>query len=150
MGVVCLCQGRVGLDGVPAIRMNQEVKFAVDPIGTRSGTLTYTADLCSEDLASSFVTIQFQQTSLESPPINFTGTSATITSIICNRNGQTCEIRVIGTMTVGNNTFDFNAEFRDVPGMDNVQVFVITGFFNQVGASPVDEDSIVVDNCQEP
>jgi hypothetical protein len=148
MGIRCLCQARVGLDDVPAVREDQEVTFVADMGGTRRGTLIYTADLCSQDLASSFVNISFDQTSDEMPDRSFIGTSAAITSIVCNQNGQTCEITVTGLMTVGNDTFGFNAEFRDVPGEDNVQVFVITGFFSQQGASPVDEDSIVVENCQ--
>ena len=100
MGVVCLCGVRVGLDGVAAVRMNQEVTFAAEMGGTRRGTLTYTADVCSQDLATSFVTITFLQTSNETPNRSFTETSTSITSVVCNQEGVNCEITVIGTMNV--------------------------------------------------
>ncbi len=151
MGVVCLCGVRVGLDGVAAVRMNQEVKF-VGENGTRRGTLTYTADVCSQDLATSFVTISFLQTSNETPNRSFTGTSTSITSVVCNQEGVNCVITVTGVMNVNGVNRNFTAVFRDnnnPMAMDNVQSFVITGFFSQQGASPVPGGSIVNQGCQE-
>ncbi|PAE42893.1 hypothetical protein [Bacillus sp. 7884-1] len=149
MGIVCLCGVRVGLDGVAAVRMNQEVTFTGET-GTRSGTLTYTADVCNLDLATSFVTITFDQTSDETPDRSFTETSTSITSVVCNQEGVNCEITVMGTMMVNNVTRNFVAVFRDnAMGTDNVQSFVITGFFSQQGAAPVEGGSIVNQGCQE-
>ncbi|MEH7273463.1 hypothetical protein [Neobacillus vireti] len=151
MGVVCLCGVRVGLDGVAAVRENQEVTF-VGESGTRRGTLTYTADVCSQDLESSFVTITFDQTSSETPDRSFTETSTSITSVTCNQEGVNCVITVMGTMNVNGVTRTFTAVFRDnnnPNAMDDVQSFVITGFFSQQGASPVPGGSIVNQGCQE-
>jgi hypothetical protein len=82
----------VGLDGVAAVRMNQEVTFTGET-GTRRGTLTYTADECNQDLATSFVTITFGQTSAETPDRSFTETSTSITSVVCNQEGENCKLR---------------------------------------------------------
>lgn len=151
MGIVCLCGVRVGLDGVDAVSGNEQVTF-VGETGTRSGILTYTADVCNLDLASSFVNISFDQTSTEMPDRSFTGTSVTITSVVCDDQGVNCDITVTGTMMVGDETFNFTAVFRDINNpnaMDNVQSFVITGFFSQQGAAPVEGGSIVNQGCQE-
>jgi hypothetical protein len=149
MGIVCLCGVRVGQDGVDAVSDNQQVTF-VGETGTRRGTLTYTADVCNQDLESSFVTIDFDQTSNEMPDRSFTGTSTSITSVVCNQEGVNCVITVMGTMMVNGVTRNFVAVFRDnAMGTDIVQSFVITGFFNQQGAAPVDGGSIVNQGCQE-
>jgi hypothetical protein len=149
LGIVCLCGVRVGLDGVDAVSENQQVRFTGET-GTRRGTITYTADVCNQDLATSFVTITFDQTSNESPDRSFSETSTSITSVVCNQEGVNCEITVMGTMMVNGVTRNFVAVFRDnAMGMDNVQSFVITGFFSQQGAAPVEAGSIVNQGCQE-
>jgi hypothetical protein len=150
MGIVCLCGVRVGLDGVAAVSENQQVTFTGET-GTRSGTLTYTADVCSQDLATSFVTITFDQTSTGTDR-SFTETSTSITSVVCNQEGVNCEITVMGTMLVDGITRNFVAVFRDINNInaaDNVQSFVIVGFFSQQGAAPVEGGSIVNQGCQE-
>jgi hypothetical protein len=154
MGIVCLCGVRVGLDGVAAVREGQQVSFEADMGGTRQGTLTYTADVCNQDLGSSFVTIDFLQTSDETPDRSFSATSVTIVSVVCNQEGVNCEITVTGTILVEGETEarDFTAVYRDINNpmaQDNVQSFVIEGFFDQLGASPVDGGSIVNQGCQE-
>lgn len=151
MGIVCLCGVRVGLDGVAAVRVNQEVSFEDDMGGTRRGTLTYTADVCNRDLPGSFVTISFAQTSDETPNMSFTETSQSITSVVCRQEGVNCDITVTGTMNIGGDVFDFTAVFRDINNLmaqDSVQSFVIEGFFDQLGAAPVDGGSIVNQGCQ--
>jgi len=151
MGIVCLCGVRVGLDGVDAVSENQQVTF-VGENETRRGTLTYTADVCSQDLATSFVTITFDQTSNEVPDRSFTETSTSITSVLCNQEGVNCEITVMGTMIVDGVIRNFVAVFRDnnnPNAMDNVQSFTIVGFFSQQGAAPVEGGSIVNQGCQE-
>lgn len=152
MGLRCLCGVRVGLDGVAAVRVNQEVTFNADMGGTRRGTLTYLADVCAQDLAGSELSISFLQTSNETPDRSFTGTSTVITSVLCNQEGVNCEITVTGSIDTGSGIFPFTAVFRDIANpmaMDDVQSFVITGFFSQQGGSPVPGGSIVNQGCQE-
>lgn len=61
-----------------------------------------------------------------------------------------CEVTVTGTGTVGGVTYPFEAVFRDQvasSNVDDVQSFVITGFFDQNGAAPVPQGSIVAVGC---
>jgi hypothetical protein len=152
MGVRCSCGVRVGLPftGVAAVSEDNQVSF--DNIGNRRGTITYTADVCADTLDTSTVTISFFQTSRQVTNLSFTGTSTEITSVECDRVDQNCQITVTGTIQTQFGTFPFIAEFRDQnpnANVDIVQVFDIDGFFNQQGAAPVAQGSIVNQGCAE-
>ncbi|MFF2755534.1 hypothetical protein ACFVR1_17590 [Psychrobacillus sp. NPDC058041] len=144
MGVMCPCGVTVN-----AFSESNNVKF-VGQTGTVKGNLTYLADVCITTLAASTLSLQFQDT--ETPnENNFTFTANDITSVVCKREGQNCVVTVTGTGLVNGVQFPFEAVFRDQvasAAKDNVQSFVITGFFDQNGAAPVAQGSIVALGCQ--
>lgn len=147
MGVQCPCGVRVN-----ARSDNNNVKFE-NQMGTVKGDLIYLADVCVTTLDTSTLSLQFIDT--ETPNANnFTFTANTITDVECEQEGQNCKVTVTGTGTIngGTEVFDFVAVFRDVVGqaaIDQVQSFVIEGFFNQNGAAPVTQGSVVALGCQE-
>ncbi|MEK4229084.1 hypothetical protein [Solibacillus sp. FSL H8-0538] len=144
MGVICPC-GVI----VNATKQRENVKF--DGVrGTITGNLTYLADVCVTTLASSTLSLAFDDT--ETPnQFSFLFTANAITSVTCVREGQNCVVTVKGTGTIGMQEFSFEATFRDQVAQaanDIVQSFVINGFFNQNGAVPVAQGSIVALGCQ--
>ena len=145
MGNICPC----GVS-VDAFSEDNNVKF-VGQNGTIEGNLTYLAEVCVTTLAASTLSLDFEDT--ETPGENdFTFTANEITSVVCRREGQNCEVTVTGTGLVNGMEFPFEAVFRDQvasANVDNVQSFVITGFFDQNGAAPVEQGSIVALGCQE-
>ncbi|MEH7123891.1 hypothetical protein V7127_11605 [Bacillus sp. JJ1773] len=157
MGVICTCGVLVQNPQNPndeAVSNNNNVRF-VGQTGTVRGNLFYMADVCVTRLATSSLSLRFEENVTTPPgPNNFTFTATSITSVVCNQEGQNCSITVTGTGTVSgqSGTFAFEAVFRDMVGqaqVDNVQSFVITGFFNQTGAAPIDQGSIIAQGCQE-
>ncbi|KAB2329990.1 hypothetical protein F7731_21250 [Cytobacillus depressus] len=153
MGVICPCGVLVhNPESVSdeAVSNNNNVKFE-GQTGTVRGSLFYKADVCVTTLANSTLSLRFVENATPPGTNNFTFTATNITSVVCKQEGQNCSITVTGTGTVSGQvgTFAFEATFRDVVGRDNVQSFVITGFFNQTGAAPIDQGSIEARGCQE-
>lgn len=145
MGIICPC----GVS-VDAFSEDNNVRFN-GQMGTIEGNLTYLAEVCVTTLAASTLSLDFEDT--ETPNENdFTFTANEITSVECNREGQNCVVTVTGTGFVNGMEFPFEAVFRDqvaAANVDDVQSFVITGFFDQNGAAPVEQGSIVALGCQE-
>ncbi|MBY0121275.1 hypothetical protein [Bacillus sp. S/N-304-OC-R1] len=147
MGVICPCGVRVNAESD-----NNNVKFE-NQRGTVRGDLIYLADVCVTTLSSSTLSLQFIDT--ETPGVNnFTFTANAITNVECKEEGQNCVVTVTGTGTIncGTEVFNFKAVFRDQVASaanDIVQSFVITCFFNQNGAAPVPQGSIIALGCQE-
>ncbi|MCR2821961.1 hypothetical protein [Lederbergia panacisoli] len=144
MGVVCNCGVLVN-----AFSANNNVKFT-SQTGTTKGDLTYTADVCANSLETSTLTLSFHEA--EVGINNFLFTANAITSVTCKQEGQNCVITVQGTGLVNDQQYSFEAVFRDEVASaanDNVQSFVITGFFDQNGAAPVPQGSIVALGCNE-
>lgn len=151
MGVVCPCGVIVqGPANGFAVSENNNVKFDGQQ-GTIRGDIFYRANICATKLDSSTLTLRFEDT--ETPDANnFTFNANSISCVECNPEGQNCSIRVIGTGIVNNTVYDFEAVFRDQveqANVDIVQMFEITDFFNQTGAAPIDQGSIVQQGCQE-
>ncbi|MDN4607592.1 hypothetical protein [Sporosarcina highlanderae] len=145
MGLICNC-GVI----VNAVSEDNNVRFA-GVQGTVNGDLRYMADVCDNNLPASFLTLNFTDESGGMVNRSFNFVADTITSVVCRREGMNCVVTVTGTGTVGGNTFPFEAVFRDqvdTANFDNVQSFVITGFFNQAGAAPVPQGSIVAVGCE--
>ena len=144
MGVICPC-GVI----VNAFKEDENVKFnGVN--GNITGNLTYEANVCVTTLASSTLSLQFEDT--ETPDqFSFIFTANHITSVTCKREGQNCVVTVQGTGIIGMKEYSFEAVFRDQVAQaanDIVQSFVINGFFDQNGAVPVTQGSIVALGCQ--
>ncbi|WP_432358923.1 hypothetical protein [Sporosarcina sp. UB5] len=147
MGMECPCGVLVN-----AISRRNNVRFN-GQMGTIKGDLTYMANVCVTTLTSSTLSLDFVDTETMGGVNSFTFVANSITSVVCNRQGQNCEVTVTGTGLVNNTTqFPFEAVFRDQvapANVDIVQSFVITGFFNQSGAAPVAQGSIVALGCEE-
>lgn len=146
MGMQCPC-GVV----VNAVSRRNNVRFDGQR-GTVRGDLTYMANVCATTLADSSLTLDFVDTETMGGVNSFTFVANSITAVVCNRVGQNCEVTVTGTGLVNGNQFPFEAVFRDQvasANVDIVQSFVITGFFNQNGAAPVAQGSIVALGCEE-
>ena len=145
MGTICPCGVLVD-----AFSEDNNVRFN-GQTGTIEGNLTYLANVCVTRLTNSTLSLVFEDT--ETPnQNNFTFTANEITSVVCRREGQNCEVTVTGTGTVNGEEFPFEAVFRDQvasAAVDDVQSFVITGFFDQNGAAPVEQGSIIALGCQE-
>lgn len=153
MGVMCPCGVIVRNPLDPnneAVSNNNNVQFE-GQMGTITGNIFYKARICVTTLESSTLSLRFQDT--ETPNVNnFTFTANAITSVECKQEGQNCSITVAGTGIVNGMQFPFEAIFRDQVGqaqVDDVQAFEITGFFNQTGAAPIDQGSIIALGCQE-
>lgn len=144
MGVVCPCGVMVN-----ANKEGNNVKFE-GVNGTITGNLTYLADVCVTTLAASTLSLAFEDT--ETPnQFSFLFTANAITSVTCKKEGQNCVVTVQGTGTVGMTEYTFEAVFRDQVAQaanDIVQSFVINDFFDQNGAVPVTQGSIVALGCQ--
>ena len=144
MGTICPCGVQVN-----AFAKNQKVKIAGIQ-GTVRGNLTYKADICVTSLTNSTLSLRFEET--EKPScFSFLFTSSNITNVTCQREGQNCIVTVTGTGKIGLKHVPFVAVFRDqVESAENdiVQSFVIKGIFDQLGAVPVKQGSIVALGCQ--
>ena len=155
MGVICPCGVLVQNPQDPngeAVSNNNNVQFE-GQTGTIEGNIFSKADVCVTRRETSTLSLRFEDT--ETPnENNFTFTANNFTSVECNQEGGNCVITVEGTGTIngGTEVFTFEAVFRDIvepAANDNVQSFEITGFFNQTGAAPIDQGSIVAQGCQE-
>jgi len=146
MGMECPCGVLVN-----AVSRRNNVRFN-GQMGTVRGDLTYMANVCVTTLEASSLSLQFTDTETMGGVNSFTFVANSITSVVCRREGQNCEVTVTGTGLVNNVQFPFEAVFRDQvasANVDIVQSFVITGFFNQNGAAPVAQGSIVALGCQD-
>ena len=111
MGIICPCGVRVD-----ASTENNNVRFE-GQMGTIEGNLTYLANVCITTLDASTLSLQFEDT--ETPnQNNFTFTANEITSVVCNKEGQNCEVTVTGTGTIGSYEYTFEAVFRDQVAQD--------------------------------
>ncbi|WP_252503364.1 hypothetical protein [Sporosarcina sp. Marseille-Q4943] len=146
MGMECPCGVLVN-----AVSRDNNVRFN-GQMGTVEGDLTYMANVCVTTLAASTLSLQFTDTETMGGVNSFMFVANSITSVECNRIGQNCEVTVTGTGLVNGQQFPFEAVFRDQvasAAVDIVQSFVITGFFDQNGAAPVAQGSIVALGCEE-
>ena len=144
MGTICPCGVQVN-----AFAINQKVRIAGIQ-GTVRGDLTYKADVCVTSLANSTLSLRFEEAQ-EPGCLSFLFTSTNITNVTCQREGQNCIVTVTGTGKIGLKHVPFVAVFRDqVASAENdiVQSFVIKGIFDQLGAVPVKQGSIVALGCQ--
>lgn len=144
MGVICPCGIKVN-----ANKKKQNVIFN-GFCGEVTGNLTYLANVCVTTLAVSTLSLKFEDL-VGSNKFSFLFTANNITSVTCKKEGQNCVVIVQGTGTIGFKEYSFKAIFRDqgTPASnDIVQSFVINGFFNQNGAVPVAQGSIVALGCQ--
>lgn len=142
MGTMCPCGVRVN-----AQANGVNVRFT-GVMGNIRGNLTYLANVCVTTLAASTLSLRFVDT--ETGRNSFLFTANRITSVTCRREGQSCVVTVTGTGFVGTTEYPFTAVFRDQVASaanDHVQSFVITGFFDQTGAVPVAQGSIVALGC---
>lgn len=146
MGMECPC-GVI----VNAVSRRNNVRFN-GQMGTVKGNLTYMANVCATRLESSTLSLEFVDTETMGGVNSFTFEANSITSVDCDREGQNCEVTVTGTGLINGVQFPFTAEFRDQvasANVDIVQSFVITGFFNQNGAAPVAQGSIMALGCND-
>ncbi|MFS0687829.1 hypothetical protein AB1K89_01090 [Sporosarcina sp. 179-K 8C2 HS] len=146
MGMECPCGVLVN-----AVSRNNNVRFN-GQMGTVEGDLTYMANVCVTTLAASTLTLHFTDTETMGGKNSFTFVANSITSVECNREGQNCEVTVTGTGIVNSVQFPFEAIFRDQVASANVDIvrsFVITGFFDQNGAAPVAQGSIIALGCED-
>jgi hypothetical protein len=144
MGMECPCGVLVN-----AVSRMNNVRFN-GQMGTVRGDLRYLANVCVTTLAASTLSLQFTATEKTCGMNSFTFVANSITSVVCRREGQNCEVTVTGTGLVNGEQFPFEAVFRDqvaTANVDIVQSFVITGFFNQNGAAPVAQGSIIALGC---
>ena len=144
MGVICPC-GVI----VNGFSLNNNVKFT-GQTGTVEGNLQYIADVCVTTLGTSSLSLTFTDT--ETPGVNsFLFTANSITSVTCKQEGLNCVVTVEGTGLVNDVQYPFEAVFRDqvaTAANDDVQMFEITGFFDQNGAAPVPQGTITALGCQ--
>ena len=144
MGVICPCGVKVN-----AHALREKVKF-IGVCECRCGDLTYTADVCVTTLATSTLSLRFEDTKKPNR-YSFLFTANAITSVTCKKIGQNCVVTVTGTGTVGMKEYPFVAVFLDQGAKgenDIVQSFVIKGFFDQARAVSVNPGSIVALGCQ--
>ena len=144
MGIECPC-GVI----VNAVSENNNVRFTGQG-GTVRGDLIYVGSICVTTLAASSLSLQFIDRETVGSVNSFTFVANSFTSVVCRREGQNCEVTVTGTGLVNGVEFPFEAVFRDqvaTANVDNVQSFVITGFFTQNGAAPVAQGSIIALGC---
>ncbi|MDZ5472995.1 hypothetical protein SM124_14855 [Bacillus sp. 31A1R] len=144
MGLVCSC-------GVLVDAFVERDQVMIEGVmGTVTGSLTYLADVCVDRLDTSTLSLQFDQTE-GGTDNSFTFTATEITTVVCRREGQNCEVTVEGFGTVNGETFPFEAVFRDQveqAAVDIVQSFEIIGFFDQTGANTIDQGSIIALGCE--
>lgn len=146
MGVICPC-GVI----VDAVSTNNNVVF--DGVqGTIEGNINYSANICVNTPNTNLLSLVFEDTETDNGEFDFTFTATSFTSVECNRIGENCEVTVEGTGTINGSSYSFHAEFRDMnpnANVDNVQDFVIFGYFDQNGAAPVAQGSITAVGCED-
>ncbi|KAF1083817.1 hypothetical protein SPSYN_02973 [Sporotomaculum syntrophicum] len=143
MGIRCTCGV---FTTIKAFATDVNVQFVGVP-GTVRGNLRYIVNACVDFLEASTLTLVFTQTESGPPDRSFTFEASKITCTNCLSMGNTCVVTVAGEGTGGRTFF---AEFRDTPDTaanDLVQSFMISGFFNQGGAVPVPQGSIISVGC---
>lgn len=144
MGLECLCGAKVD-----AVSCNNNVKF-YGQLGTVRGDLSYYANVCVTTLGASFLSLDFEDTETCGGVNSFLFVSDAITNVMCEQQGQNCKVTVTGTGVVNNIQYPFTAVFVDQTAMANVDIvqsFVITSFFDQNGAAPVEQGSIIALGC---
>ncbi|MEO4054643.1 hypothetical protein [Solibacillus sp. CAU 1738] len=145
MGITCPCGVKVN-----AIANGVNVKFRWI-MGDVKGNLHYVADVCVATLSTSTLSLQFTDTN-PSCRHSFLFTATSFTSVTCKQEGMNCIVTVKGKGTVNGRNYPFEAIFRDQVASaanDIVQKFKIAGFFDQTGAVPVPQGSIIDLGCQE-
>ncbi|MFJ7933872.1 hypothetical protein [Sporosarcina sp. NPDC096371] len=145
MGILCPCGVSVN-----ASSQRNKVKFAFK-CGTVTGNLTYCANVCITTLKKSTLSLKFVDTECPNRK-NFLFTANTITSVVCKKDGQGCEVTINGTGIVNGKQYPFIAVFRDqvaTAAHDIVESFEIIGFFSQNGAVLVPQGSIIALGCRE-
>lgn len=147
MGTMCPCGVRVN-----ARARNQKVEIN-GVRGSIRGNLTYAANVCITTLATSTLSLRFEDTETRNHRHSFLFTANRITNVTCRREGQTCVVTVTGTGTIdsGMTQYPFTAVFRDRAASaanDIVQSFVIAGFFEQSREVQVEQGSITALGCQ--
>lgn len=145
MGTMCPC-------GVQVNAFARRKKVRLNWCKSRiRGNLTYKADVCVTKLASSSLSLRFEDDDTPNR-YNFLFTANKINNITCRRNGENCVVTVKGTGKVGTTQYPFVAVFIDQGAStedDIVQSFVIKGFFEQLEAVSVAQGSIVALGCQK-
>lgn len=101
MGIRCAC----GLIIPNLTSINQVPFFFLEtPDLNVLGSVTVDIDACNIDLQGSFVTINFVQTSPETPDLSFTFNSTQINSVTCTTDVGVCFIQIIGSGQVEGET----------------------------------------------
>ncbi|MDM5326726.1 hypothetical protein [Neobacillus sp. CF12] len=106
MGIRCTACGLI----IPNVTSVDDVGVVFfDPVTetfsiVRIGSVTYDIDVCADDLQGSFVTINFVQTSGETPDLSFTFNSVQINSIQCVTNLGVCDVVIEGSGQVEGET----------------------------------------------
>ena len=143
MGTVCPCGVRVN-----AVSQHNRVKFEGIP-GTVCGTISYTADVCVSTPGSSRLTLRFVDTENNGAQ-NFTFKANSFKQVTCSKADYRCEVTIRGTGMINGTTYGFQAIFTDFSKMgraDVVKEFEIYDFFDQLGAAPVKQGSIMARGC---
>lgn len=146
MGVICPCG--VSMDACAeciAVKFRHKRK-------TVEGNITYLADICVTTVETSTLSLVFTDTETKDSKYSFLFTANAITSVVCKKNWYGCKVIVKGTGIVNGKQYDFEAVFNDQvenATVDIVEIFSITNFFNQNGAVPVPQGSIISKGCQE-
>ncbi|MBB4825989.1 hypothetical protein HNO89_003226 [Sporosarcina luteola] len=144
MGIVCPCGVRVN-----AVSQQNRVKFEGVP-GTVCGTITYTADVCVSTPGSSRLILRFVDTENNGAQ-SFTFTATSFKQVTCCKEDYRCDVTIRGTGIINGITYGFQAIFSDYSKMakaDVVKEFEIYDFFDQLGAAPVKQGSIVARGCK--
>ncbi|WP_060208393.1 hypothetical protein [Sporosarcina koreensis] len=145
MGIECPC-GVI----VNAVSRNHNVCFH-GHIESVKGDLTYMANVCVTMLDTSSLTLEFMDTESKGTSKSFLFEAKTFTSVTCCRDGENCEVTITGTGLVDGVLYPFEAVFREqntFPYVDSVRSFIISRFFNQNGAAPVTQGSIIALGCR--
>jgi hypothetical protein len=133
MGLRCSCGAIVPLAVATPLR------FRFDSDGEiRTGTATYTANVCADRPELGTVTMEFVDTSGELPNRSFTFTSTTITNVNCSPFDGGCLVFLGGTgQVVGVGTFNFQATLQDNGPLAFDNIFIdISGFGQVVSPNP--------------
>ena len=145
MGLECPC-GVI----VNAVSQNHNVCFH-GQMGTVRGDLTYMANVCVTMLDSSSLRLEFVDNESRGKSKSFLFEAKMFNSVICCREGENCEVAITGTGLVNGVLHPFKAVFREQntsPYVDSIRSFVISRFFNQNGAAPVSQGSIIALGCE--
>jgi hypothetical protein len=127
MGLRCLC----GVSTNP-IAVDPEILLTFAGFENRSGTLTFTIDVCSDTPESSTFTATFVDQSGPIQNRSFVFTSTNISEIICQVVGGQCNVVILGMGLVAGELsprpFTFSVVDEPSPLSDRLNVFAIDGF----------------------